>query len=652
MTIRRITEEEVRSLWVQRLPDAPNRTGRYGTPGMSAAEVKAAYDALALRIVERYNELVDAVVSGELLSALPSGKEGDTLADFFADVRSGALATYLTVDGERALSALAAAFDCHNHDGAYVPLVNGRIDASLLPDKYESVFAEAEAERAAAEAERLSEEEERAIAEARREALMDAFRETIAAIEAREEERNRFTVDALEMADIAQEAALTAARETLRLQREVASLRAAAEGVLYEQVTDARPLYRKEVPEGTLPYAAVAAIGGGVSGATALEIPDGSTLLTSEGEVCGYAQDGILCQTARPGAGSSWGGIPLILESGATYTIGFDIFVDAAIPESPYVNYSFAIARDGAWLICLSVSCAERGTWVRRRVTFRAPSRLTEDGYLATTGELFLGYTGADAILGTGIRFRHVSIAKGTEDRYIPRTEGRGVVTTAVLSHGANLIPFPYPALHSPVGGLTVRTLEDGSLLINGVAERNISYELYTDAHGLSLPPGEVYVHGTFGEGVKLLLKTGLNVRLEGECILTEEDEYHGHYFLYLYILEGTVFENTRLLPFVCRGGKREPTAYHPPYRYEIPAEVLALPGYGVTGNVLDLSEGVYRQTVDSDGNLLSGEVVTPLPEDFVAGCLLPVEEGGCITLENADCEGVDSTLIFETKRT
>ena len=79
---------------------------------------------------------------------------------------------------------------------------------------------------------------------------------------------------------------------------------------------------------------------------------------------------------------------------------------------------------------------------------------------------------------------------------------------------------------------------------------------------------------------------------------------------------------------------------------------MLALPGYGLTGNTLDLSEGVYRQTVDEEGKALSSEVVTPLPEDFVAGCLLPVEEGGFITVENADREGVDSTLIFEIKKT
>ena len=64
MSIKKITEEEVRALWVQRLSDTPNRHGKFGTMGLSAAEMKAAYDALPLRIVSAYNTLVDAIESG------------------------------------------------------------------------------------------------------------------------------------------------------------------------------------------------------------------------------------------------------------------------------------------------------------------------------------------------------------------------------------------------------------------------------------------------------------------------------------------------------------------------------------------------------------------------------------------------------------
>ena len=68
MTIRTITEEEVRAHWVQRLPDTPNRLGKFGTAGLTAAEMKAAYDALPLLIVRHFNELVTLIAEGMTVS--------------------------------------------------------------------------------------------------------------------------------------------------------------------------------------------------------------------------------------------------------------------------------------------------------------------------------------------------------------------------------------------------------------------------------------------------------------------------------------------------------------------------------------------------------------------------------------------------------
>lgn len=118
--IQKITEQEVRALWVQRLSDTPNRAGRYGTPGLTAAEVKAAYDALSLRIVEAYNTLVDAIESGTLTESIPVLGE-KKLSEVLSDIKSGNLAAYLSVDGFRSLSSLAAEFDTHTHP-AYAPL--------------------------------------------------------------------------------------------------------------------------------------------------------------------------------------------------------------------------------------------------------------------------------------------------------------------------------------------------------------------------------------------------------------------------------------------------------------------------------------------------------------------------------------------------
>ncbi len=120
MSIQKITDQEVRSLWVQRLSDTPNRAGRYGTPGLTAAEVKAAYDALSLRIVEAYNTLVDAIESGKLTESIPAFADR-TLHEVLADIKNGNFAAYLSVDGLRTLSRLAAEFDTHDHP-AYAPL--------------------------------------------------------------------------------------------------------------------------------------------------------------------------------------------------------------------------------------------------------------------------------------------------------------------------------------------------------------------------------------------------------------------------------------------------------------------------------------------------------------------------------------------------
>ena len=110
MNIRTITEEEVRARWVQRLSDTPNRLGRFGTAGMTAAEMKAAFDALPLLIVGRFNALIEAILSGEVGALIPIDEER-SLADRLAGITDGRFAELLTVDGTRTLTALAAALD-------------------------------------------------------------------------------------------------------------------------------------------------------------------------------------------------------------------------------------------------------------------------------------------------------------------------------------------------------------------------------------------------------------------------------------------------------------------------------------------------------------------------------------------------------------
>ena len=262
MSIKKITEEEVRSLWVQRLSDTPNRQGKFGTMGLSAAEMKAAYDALPLRLVEAYNTLVDAIEGGEVAEFITS-PEGKTLAELLGGVTSGAFAALLTVDGERTLTALAAALDTHNHEGIYARLSeNGRLAPEHLPSGYESVFADAEREREEAE-------RKRAEAELLRQRTLADIEERTEALEERADEQDR--------RESARDAAVTEHGERLSLGEAltellcrrvdsigyaVKNLEAAGLGVTHRFLEDDSVAYRKTVPNGALPYATLSLLGG------------------------------------------------------------------------------------------------------------------------------------------------------------------------------------------------------------------------------------------------------------------------------------------------------------------------------------------------------------------------------------------------------
>ena len=155
MEIKKITEDEVRALWVQRLSDTPNRKTRFGGEGMSAAEVKAVYDALPLCLVSRYNALVDALASGKLADTVPLYGEM-TLAELSSEITGGGLAEQLSVDGRRTLLALALAFDSHGHEGYARLGQNGKLLPEQLPSGLEGVFAEAEAARTITKPRQLS----------------------------------------------------------------------------------------------------------------------------------------------------------------------------------------------------------------------------------------------------------------------------------------------------------------------------------------------------------------------------------------------------------------------------------------------------------------------------------------------------------------
>lgn len=499
MEIKKITEDEVHALWVQRLSDTPNRATRFGGEGLSAAEVKAVYDALPLCLVARYNALVDALAAGEFSGTLPLYGQ-KTLADLPSEITGGGLAEQLIVNGGRTLVELAFAFDDHRHDGRYARLLsNGKLDPQCLPSGGEGAFAAAEAERVRAEAARAAAEAERGVRLAEIEAEMAALDEREDQREMRESERaTALEAQAARLALMEALAATVNARAEAILAR-LATLEAAAVGTTHLFLEDTSAAFCKEVPSGALPYASVDLIGGALSG-------------------------------AKP---------------------------------SP---------------------------------------------------------------------------------------------VTAVSSHGASVLPYPYPASkagESVNGGITVRQMEDGSLILSGTAEKNVSHFLYTENDGLALPDEGVYIDSWIADGVTLYVKTGSSGTVYKSTRFTPSpsDEFYGRYVVYLYITKGTVLDGLRVVPSITRGlTVRTGVYYRAPVRVEIPEEVKALPGYGLYDNLLDLEAGLYRQRRSESGDALVEEITYPLPSPLDAPLYLPCEEGGYLMFENAEGAAVESTVTFATR--
>lgn len=102
--IEEITKEKVNELSVSSLPTRPTAPTSSGGAGFSAKEMKNAFDALTLHVIEKFNELIRAIKdTGEssLLSEIPSGlSDGHTLLDMLEDITSGDFVSYVNVRGK------------------------------------------------------------------------------------------------------------------------------------------------------------------------------------------------------------------------------------------------------------------------------------------------------------------------------------------------------------------------------------------------------------------------------------------------------------------------------------------------------------------------------------------------------------------------
>ena len=111
MKTKRIENREIENLRISSLPTRPTAPKSLGGVGYTSKEMKEAFDKLPLFIIERFNPLLeDVALVGEdsLAASIPTGiRENHTLSNLFGDIKSGELASYLTVFGESLFTVIA-----------------------------------------------------------------------------------------------------------------------------------------------------------------------------------------------------------------------------------------------------------------------------------------------------------------------------------------------------------------------------------------------------------------------------------------------------------------------------------------------------------------------------------------------------------------
>ena len=100
MKAKAVTEAEMAPLRVSSLPTRPTAPAAFGGKGYTAKDMKEAFDRLPELAIERINDLIDDVGSGELAKSLATGiTAAPTLAKLLSDLESGSLASYMGVFG-------------------------------------------------------------------------------------------------------------------------------------------------------------------------------------------------------------------------------------------------------------------------------------------------------------------------------------------------------------------------------------------------------------------------------------------------------------------------------------------------------------------------------------------------------------------------
>ena len=108
--IERILEGDIADMKISSLPTRPTAPVSFGGKGYTSTEMKEAFDKLPLYIVDKLNEIIDALnCTGDdslAASIMTDIDAGHSLMDVFYDITSGNFAHYLTVEDESLYSLI------------------------------------------------------------------------------------------------------------------------------------------------------------------------------------------------------------------------------------------------------------------------------------------------------------------------------------------------------------------------------------------------------------------------------------------------------------------------------------------------------------------------------------------------------------------
>ena len=99
MKAKAILTTEIDGLRISSLPSRPTAPAAFGGGGLSSKDMRAAFDKLSIFIINRYNELISDIESGELAASLIVDEEdGTTLKDVADLIKNGYAAFSLSAE--------------------------------------------------------------------------------------------------------------------------------------------------------------------------------------------------------------------------------------------------------------------------------------------------------------------------------------------------------------------------------------------------------------------------------------------------------------------------------------------------------------------------------------------------------------------------